>query len=112
IAAGAGNCALNVQKPVIIHNLLQSIRILSDACNSFSMHCIEGIRPNKKRIKENLENSLMLVTALAPRIGYDKAAKIAQKALQEDKTLRQAAIESGILSERDFDKIVNPGNMI
>lgn len=111
-AAGAGNFELNAQKPVIIHNLLQSIRLLSDVCRSFSTNCIIGIKPNKKRISENLEKSLMLVTALVPYIGYDKAAKLAQQAYREDKTLREVVVQSGLITERDFDKIVNPRRMV
>lgn len=111
-AAGAGNFELNAQKPVIIHNLLQSIRLLSDVCQSFSINCIVGIKPNKKRISENLEKSLMLVTALVPYIGYDKAAKLAQQAYREDKTLREVVVQSGLIAERDFDKIVNPRRMV
>lgn len=112
IAAGSGNCELNVQKPVIIHNLLQSIDLLADVCRSFSNNCVAGIKPNKERIKENLEKSLMLITALAPSIGYDKAAKLAQKAYREGKTLRRTVLQSGIMNEKDFERLVDPSKMV
>ncbi len=112
IAGASGNFELNVFKPVIIFNVLQSIRILSDALKNFNKNCVSGIKPNLKRIKENLDNSLMLVTALNPVIGYDKAAKIAQKAYAEDTSLKKAAMALGLLTEKEFDKIVNPQKMI
>jgi fumarate hydratase class II len=112
LSGTSGNFELNVQKPVIIHNFLQSVVLLSDVCNSFNKNCVSGIKPNKRRIEEHLNQSLMLVTALAPLIGYDKAAMIAQKAHREGKTLRQAALETGFVSGKDFDKIVNPQKMV
>jgi len=112
LAGASGNFELNVQKPVIIHNVLQSIFLLSDACRSLARNCVVGIKPNKVKIEEHLHQSLMLVTALALSIGYDKAATIAQKAHREGKTLRQAALETGFVSGKDFDRIVNPRDMV
>lgn len=112
IAGASGNFELNVFKPVIIFNVLQSIKILSDASKNFKENCISGIKPNLKKIKENLDNSLMLVTALNPVIGYDKAAKVAQKAYKEGITLKNAVIQLGILSEKEFDRVVDPKKMI
>jgi len=110
-AASQGNFQLNTFKPVMIHNLLESSRILSDACDSFRLNCVDGLQPNREKIKENLDKSLMLVTALNPHIGYDKAAKVAKKAHQEHKTLKEAAVELGFLSEDEFDQWVNPAKM-
>jgi fumarate hydratase, class II len=107
-----GNFQLNVYKPVMIFNVLQSIRLLADACDSFRVHCAVGIEPNMTNIQENLNNSLMLVTALNTHIGYDKAAAIAKKAHKENKTLKQTAIELNYLSEEEFDRIVRPEKMI
>jgi len=112
IAGASGNFELNVFKPVIIFNVLQSIKILSDSSKSFNEKCLSGIKPNLKRIKENLNNSLMLVTALNPVIGYDRAAKVAQKAYKENITLKSAAIQLKVLSEKEFDRVVNPKKMI
>ncbi|MGG6266149.1 class II fumarate hydratase [Leptolyngbya sp. AN03gr2] len=112
LAASQGNFELNVFKPVLIHNLIHSIRILSDACRSFTDHMVVGIQPNRDRITQFLENSLMLVTALNPKIGYDRAAKVAYKAYQENSTLRQACIELGFLTGEEFDQIVRPEQMI
>ncbi|MBD1825646.1 class II fumarate hydratase [Cyanobacteria bacterium FACHB-DQ100] len=112
IAASQGNFELNVFKPVLIHNLIHSIRILSDACASFTDHMVAGIQPNRDRITQFLENSLMLVTALNPKIGYDRAAKVAYKAYQENSTLRQACIDLGFLTGEEFDQIVRPEHMI
>jgi fumarate hydratase class II len=112
IAGSQGNFELNVFKPVLIHNLLHSIRLLSDACRSFTDHCVVGIEPNRERIQHFLNDSLMLVTALNPRIGYDKAAKVAKKAHAERKTLREACVELGFLTGDEFDKIVRPEKMI
>lgn len=111
-AGASGNFELNVYKPLMIHNLLQSIRLLSDGCRSFEKFCVSGIKPNLKRIQENLDNSLMLVTALNPHIGYDKAAKIARKAHLEDKTLREAALELGFVTDEEFRNWVRPEDMI
>jgi fumarate hydratase class II len=112
IAASQGNFELNVFKPVLIHNLIHSIRILSDACSSFTDYMVVGIQPNRDRINHFLENSLMLVTALNPKIGYDQAAKVAYKAYQENSTLRSACIELGFLTGEEFDQIVQPEQMI
>jgi len=111
--AGAnGQFELNVYKPVMISALLQSATLMADACRSFNNHCALGIEPNMQRIKENLNNSLMLVTALNPHIGYENAAKIAKKAYTDHSTLKKAAIESGLLTEKQFDEWVVPENMI
>jgi len=110
-AGSQGNFQLNVFKPVIIHNFLNSARLLTDACRSFREHCIEGMRLDLPQIQHHLNSSLMLVTALTPKIGYDKAAEIAKKAHHEKLTLRQAALELGYLTEKEFDEIVRPENM-
>lgn len=107
----SGNFELNVFKPVMIFNLLNSIRLLADACESFNDKCAVGIEPNYKAIQDYLNNSLMLVTALNPHIGYDNAAKIAKKAHAEDSTLREAAIDLGLLTGEEFDKVVRPEQM-
>jgi fumarate hydratase class II len=112
IGGAGGNFELNVFKPLIIYNVLQSIRLLSDACESFTDHCVAGINANEKNIRRNLENSLMLVTALNNMIGYDKAARIAQKAHRDHQTLKAAAFELGFLTEDQFDDLVNPKQMI
>ncbi|MCS7188705.1 MAG: class II fumarate hydratase [Bacteroidia bacterium] len=114
ITCGAfqGHLELNVFKPLIIHNLLESIRLLADACHSFTENCIVGIEPNLTNIQRHLERSLMLVTALNPVIGYEKAAKIAQKAHKEDKTLREAVLELGFLTEKEFDTYVRADKMV
>jgi fumarate hydratase, class II len=111
-AGASGNFELNVFKPVIIFNVLQSIRLVSDACESFTDNCVIGIEANKKNIQKNLENSLMLVTALNPHIGYDNAAKVAKKAHKEHTTLKEAAIALGLLTSEKFDAVVRPENMI
>jgi len=112
IGGASGNFELNVFKPVIIFNVLQSIKLISDACDSFTEHCVEGIEANKLNIKKHLENSLMLVTSLNPHIGYDNAAKVAKKALKENKTLKEAAVELGLLTAEKFDEVVRPEKMI
>jgi fumarate hydratase class II len=112
IGGASGNFELNVFKPVIIYNLLQSIRLLADACEMFNEHCAVGIEANETNIKKHLENSLMLVTALNPHVGYDNAAKIAKKAHKENLTLREAAIALGILTGEKFDEVVKPEKMI
>lgn len=112
IGGASGNFELNVFKPVIIFNVLNSIRLLSDACESFTDHCVVGIEANVDNIKKHVENSLMLVTALNPVIGYDNAAKVAKKAHAENKTLKQAAVELGLLTPEKFDEIVRPEKMI
>eukprot|EP01084_Bolivina_argentea_P167060 290011_1 len=112
IANSNGHFELNVFKPVIVSNVLQSIRLLSDACNSLTKNCIIGIKPNQKRIKQLLYESLMLVTALNPHIGYDNAAKIAKKAYKDGTTLKEAANELGLMTPQEFDEKVKPENMI
>lgn len=107
-----GNFELNVFKPVIIFNVLNSIRLLSDASESFTDNCVVGIEANENNIKKHLENSLMLVTALNPHIGYDNAAKVAKKAHAENKTLKEAAVELGLLTAEKFDEVVRPEKMI
>jgi fumarate hydratase class II len=112
IAGASGNFELNVFKPVMIHNVLQSIRLLSDACESFTDNCVEGIEINVQTVEKNLKNSLMLVTALNPHIGYDNAAKVAKKAYQEHMTLKEAAVALGFLTAEKFDELVKPEKMI
>jgi fumarate hydratase class II len=112
IAGSNGHFELNVFKPVLIYNLLQSIRLLADACKSFTDNCVAGIDPNVDRIKKLLNDSLMLVTALNPVIGYDNAAKIAKKALRDGKTLKEVAVELKLLTEEQFDEAVRPELMI
>ncbi len=108
----AGNFELNVYRPMIIHNVMQSIRLLSDGARSFRLHCAQGIKANETRIAQLLEQSLMLVTALNPHIGYDKAAKIAKEAHQRGTTLREAALSLELVSAEDFDRWVDPSKMI
>ncbi|KAM3113254.1 class II fumarate hydratase [Phormidesmis sp. 146-33] len=110
-AGSQGNFELNVFKPVLIHNLLHSVRILCDACSSFTDHMIVGIEPNRDRIAQFLNDSLMLVTALNPKIGYDKAAQVAKKAYQENSTLREACIALEFLTGEEFDRFVRPEEM-
>jgi fumarate hydratase class II len=112
IAGSNGHFELNVFKPVMIYNLLQSIRLLADACRSFTDNCVIGIEANTDRIKKLLNDSLMLVTALNPVIGYDNAAKIAKTAHHEGKTLKEVAIEMKLLTAEEFDKAVRPEKMI
>src|SRR5436853_2539615 len=110
-AGSQGNFQLNVYKPVILHNVLESIRLLAEAARSFNDRCAAGIEPNEKRICEHLENSLMLVTALNPHIGYEKAAQISLKAYREDLTLRDAALKLGFVTAEQFDEWVRPEDM-
>ena len=112
IGGATGHFELNVFKPLIIFNVLQSIRLIADACESFTDNCVVGIEVNEKNINKHLTESLMLVTALNPYIGYDNAAKIAKKAHAEGKTLKEAAIELDLLTEEKFDKFVRPEDMI
>jgi fumarate hydratase, class II len=111
-AGSQGNFELNVFKPVIIHNLLHSITLISDACGLFAKYCVDGIVPNREKIKHYLESSLMLVTALSPHIGYDNAAKVAKHAHERGVTLRHACVELGLLKGEDFDRLVRPEKMI
>ena len=108
----SGNFELNVFKPVMIYNLLQSIRLLADSCRSFNDHCVVGIEPNKTQIEKHLKSSLMLVTALNPHIGYDNAAKVAKKAYQDNSTLKEAAAALNLLKPEEFDEKVRPEKMI
>ena len=112
MAGSHGHFELNVFKPLIIHSILQSIHIMADASKSFANYCIKGLRANKKRIKSYLDNSLMLVTALSPKVGYDNAAKIAKKAHKNGTTLKEEAIKSGLINKKEYEKIVNPKKMI
>jgi fumarate hydratase class II len=112
LAGASGNFELNVYKPVIIHNLLQSVRLLADGAKSFDTHCAQGIEANRGRIDELVQRSLMLVTALNPHIGYDKAAAIAKRAHKEGSTLREAALASGFVSAEQFDAWVRPQAMV
>ncbi|HEX7007427.1 MAG TPA: class II fumarate hydratase [Alphaproteobacteria bacterium] len=112
VAGSQGHLELNVYKPVIIYNVLQSIQLLADASVSFADNCVAGIRANRQRIDELMKNSLMLVTALNPHIGYDNAAKVAKKAHKEGTTLREAAIALGLLTGEQFDRWVRPSDMI
>jgi fumarate hydratase class II len=110
-AGSQGNFQLNVYKPVILHSVLESIQLLAEAAQSFNDRCAIGIEPDEKRIREHLENSLMLVTALTPRIGYEKAAQISLKAYHEDLSLREAALKLGFLTTEQFDEWVRPEAM-
>ena len=112
IGGATGHFELNVFKPMMIFNFLMSARLIGDACHSFNTNCAKGIQPNHKKIQENLDNSLMLVTALNTKIGYDKAATIAKKAYKEDTTLKAAAIKLGYLTEKEFDAWVKPKDMV
>jgi fumarate hydratase, class II len=111
VGGSSGNFELNVFKPVMIYNLLQSIRLLADSCKSFNDHCVVGIEPNKTQIEKHLNGSLMLVTALNPHIGYDNAAKVAKKAYQENTTLKESAVALGLLTAEEFDEKVRPEKM-
>jgi len=112
IGGASGNFELNVFKPLIIHNVLRSILLLADGCDSFREHCAEGIEPDRERIGRHVGESLMLVTALAPHIGYDKAAEIAKHAHHKGMTLREAALELGHVTPEQFDRVVRPETMV
>ena len=112
VAGASGNFELNVYRPVIAYNINQSIRLLTYACNSFRVHCVDGIEANEERIRLNLYNSLMLVTALNSHIGYDKAAEVAKKAYEDNLSLREAIIDLGYMSGEEFDQLVQPEKMI
>ena len=112
MAGSHGHFELNVFKPLIAHNILQSIDLLSDSSKNFALYCIKGLKADKKKIKEYLDNSLMMVTALAPHIGYDNAAKIAKEALKNNSTLKKEALNSGLVNEKMYDLIVDPKKMI
>jgi fumarate hydratase class II len=111
IAGSQGNFELNVFKPVIIRNFLHSARILADSCRTFREFCVDGLQPNRERIRELVDRSLMLVTALSPKIGYEKAAEIAKKAHEEGTTLKEAALSLGYLTEAEYDEAVDPKRM-
>jgi fumarate hydratase class II len=112
MAGSHGHFELNVFKPLIAHNILQSIDLLADSTKNFALYCVKGIKANKKKIKEHLDNSLMLVTALAPHIGYDNAAKIAKTALKNNTTLKHETLKTGLISKKDYERIVDPRKMI
>jgi fumarate hydratase class II len=112
VAGSHGHLELNVFKPVIAANVLQSIRLLTDAIHSFITHCLIGLKPDKVSIARHVDNSLMLVTALAPHIGYDKSAEIAKTAHTSGSTLKEAAVKSGHVTAEQFDAWVKPGDMI
>lgn len=111
-AGSQGHLELNVFKPVLAYALLQSIRLLGDVADSFTNNCIVGIEANRERIKEHMERSLMLVTALAPHIGYDKASEIAKQAHKRGSTLREEAARLGHVTEEEFDRLVKPHEMV
>ena len=112
LAGSHGHFELNVFKPLIADNILQSIDLLADSTKNFAIYCVKGIQANKKKIKENLDKSLMLVTALVPHIGYDNAAKIAKIALKKGTTLKHETLKTDLIKEKDYDRIVNPKKMI
>jgi fumarate hydratase class II len=116
VAVGFGGAGgyleMNVYKPLMIYNILHSTTLLADGCTNFRKFLIEGTRPNLRKLKEDVERSLMLVTALAPVIGYDKASEIAHHAMEKDLTLKAAAMELGYVSEQEFDRIVDPAKMV
>jgi len=112
VAGSHGHFELNVFKPMIAHNVLQSIDLTADSTKNFALYCVRGIKANKKRIKEHLDNSLMLVTALAPHIGYDNAARIAKTALKNGTTLKEETLRTGLIEEKDYERIVDPRKMI
>jgi fumarate hydratase, class II len=112
VAGSQGNFELNVFKPVMIFNFLHSVDLLTDSCRTFREFAIEGVEPNHERIAEHLGNSLMLVTALNPHIGYDKSAEIAKHAHKHKKTLKEAAVDLGHLTAEEFDKLVRPHKMV
>ena len=112
MAGSHGHFELNVFKPLIAHNILQSIDLIADSTKNFALYCIKGIKANKKKIQNHLDNSLMLVTALAPHIGYDNAAKIAKSALKNNTTLKHETLKTGLINEKDYKKIVNPRKLI
>ena len=112
VAGSQGHFELNVYNPLMAYNFLQSVRLMSDAAVSFTDHCVSGIEARRDNIKAGLERSLMLVTALAPKIGYDAAAKIAKSALKNGTTLKEEAVKSGLVTADEFDAIVRPEDMI
>ncbi|MBX3225556.1 MAG: class II fumarate hydratase, partial [Labilithrix sp.] len=111
IAGASGHLQLNVFKPMIVHNVLESVELLADACESFGEHCVVGIEPNRETIARHLESSLMLVTALSPVVGYANAAKIAKTAYEQNITLKEAAVSLGLVTAAEFDAHVKPAEM-
>jgi len=112
MAGSHGHFELNVFKPLIAHNILQSIDLLADSSKNFALYCVKGLKADKIKIKKFLDSSLMLVTSLAPHIGYDNAAKIAKSALKNNTSLKVEALKSGLINEKDYDKLVDPKKMI
>ncbi len=112
VAGSHGHFELNVFKPMMAHNILQSIDLISDSTKNFALYCVKGIKADKKKIQSHLDNSLMLVTALAPHIGYDNAAKIAKTALKNGTNLKTEALKTGLINEKDYKRIVDPKKMI
>ena len=112
MAASQGNFQLNVFLPVTVYNFLQSVRLLADVINSFNKNCAVGIKADKDKMRHNLHNSLMLVTALNPYIGYDNSAKVAKLAFKENISLKEATIKLELMSEADFDKVFKPEKMV
>jgi fumarate hydratase class II len=110
-AGSQGTLELNTYRPLILHNVLTALTLLADACRSFTEHCVLGVEANRERIRQMVNQSLMLVTALTPHIGYDRAAQAAHKAHHEGKTLREVCIELGLLSAEDFDRLIRPEDM-
>ena len=109
---GGGYLEMNVYKPLMIQNIMQSIRILTDGCNNFRLFLVEGTAPDRKQIANYLDRSLMLVTALSPIIGYDRASEVAHYALDHDLSLKQATVKLGYISEAEFDRVVDPSKMV
>jgi fumarate hydratase class II len=112
MGGAGGHLEMNVYKPLLIHNLMQSIRLLTDGCGNFCQFLVQGMTANQKQIETFLNQSLMLVTALSPVIGYQKAAYVAHYALEKDLTLKVAALQLGYIKEADFDRIVDPAKMV
>jgi fumarate hydratase, class II len=112
LGGAGGYLEMNVYKPLMIYNITHSITILADGCTNFRKYLVEGTRPNRKKISEYVERSLMLVTALSPVIGYDKASEIAHYAMDHDLTLKQAALKLGFVTEGEFDRFVDPAKMV
>ena len=112
MAGSHGHFELNVFKPLIAHNILQSIDLLADSSKNFALYCVKGLKADKIKIKKFLDSSLMLVTSLAPHIGYDNAAKIAKNALKNNTSLKVEALKSGLINEKDYNKLVDPKKMI
>ena len=112
LGGAGGHLEMNAYKPLIIHNTMQSIRLLADGCTNFRRFLVEGTEPNRRRIREHVDRSLMLATALSPLVGYDRAARITHHAAEHDLTLRQAALDLGLVSAENFDRLVDPAKMV